>query len=266
MQSLNYEKPTAIVAAPIVSQRTGEVLGEALGCERPNCQTTMPLAHVPENRRAAYAESHGFVQYQGRIFCSRTCLEIDSRAPSGKTLLTPRDQKASAKVTRVSCRDYRNHEGKPTRDIVCDRKGCDTRSRVPDGDDISRILKLAEAAGYVEAYHGTYCSHGCERMVRAEIVSGRTPSHQFGTVRIEPTPVATASHKPMQPPAPPAPSPPKETAVIVAQSATNDGTLVVDGQSVEAKASDTAEAIAQAAQTQRPRWDVQRHGGRRRNG
>lgn len=263
MHSLPYGKPEQIKPAPIVDKSTGRpVINPATGkvalclkCERANCQTELPVDAIPENRRAAFAEASGFVQYQDRVFCSRGCLEMEAKSPSGPRLLSPRDQKASTRVTRVSVRRVMGHDGEPRFDIVCDRHDCATRARVAGNADTAKILQAATAAGFVEAHHGTYCSHGCERMVRSEIARGVHPAHQFGTTRVASVPVAEPGHVPVAPPAPAAAPPPVSTVSVVA------------AEPAPEPAQPAAEPAPLAREPEpQPRWQVQRHGGRRRNG
>jgi hypothetical protein len=90
----------------------------------------------------------------------------------------------SKRVARVTVRSYiAEWNGAPALDIVCDRHGCETRSRLPLDGSAQAIMKIADAAGWVEAEHGTYCSTGCERMVREELKSGRAPRKQYGDTK-----------------------------------------------------------------------------------
>jgi len=208
-------------------QLTVTTHGRYMRCGNPNCPQNVTdhrgrpsgttVDHIAAEKLAAFASASGWIEADGGVYCGRTCWEIALRT-KGQTQANRLDVARATpgpNVTRVSVRDFRNHEGKPAREIVCDHGQCPVRVRVSVDDAPDRLMSIAKSNGFQQAVHGTFCSGDCSKKERADILSGRSRPKVFPSVAMPgapaPGPVAVAP--------PPAPAANEATIVQTDKSA-----------------------------------------------
>jgi hypothetical protein len=210
--------------------------GQVMQCAYRNCINNgvdefrrpkgVHVGHVAPSAIASFAAAHGWVECEGAVFCSRTCMEIEFRLKG----VSSDNRHALAAggtidVTRVSVRDFTAHDNTLAREIVCDHAECPTRIRVSATATPEQLMSVAKANGFRQAIHGTFCSGDCCKRARADILAGRVKPKQMSMVAapavVQPAasaPVMAAGGVPATSDIPLAPPPPAPPELLVVQS------------------------------------------------
>lgn len=153
-------------------------------CSQPQCETELdPGTGKDETFRRQFAITHGFVEANGKLFCSRRCCAIEMNSPSGTAgetspgglpMVMP---KAGAKgallvAEHIVTVTTTNADGTGTTTwLGCPYPACATRIEVPKGLD---VVKIAAAHGFVEKDGRVYCGGTCHRKHLAELAQNVT--------------------------------------------------------------------------------------------
>jgi hypothetical protein len=167
---MTYREPPRRGPAPVSGV-------EFQACARRACEGRLDVTYVAPEKRAAFAEIHGYVTEDGKAYCSKRCValhKMTTPAGNGAVHKTARIEalRIPARVTVVPTTDRHDNVVAWLR---CDRAACPTRVESPS-TVMDEAARAAGAHGFVEVSYGTFCSASCATQARLDIESGIQPA------------------------------------------------------------------------------------------
>jgi hypothetical protein len=164
---MTYREPPLRGVSPVSSIET-------MSCGRRACEGRLDVTHVATDKRASFAEIHGYLREDGKLFCSKRCVALHKMTPDGGTsglIAKPMRIEALRIPTRATVRSVTDRHDVTTHWLVCDRMACTTKVESPS--IVPEIAaKAAAAHGFVEVSYGTFCSASCVTQARLDIEGG----------------------------------------------------------------------------------------------
>ncbi len=197
--------------------KPGVVKAPELRCARAACETRTDTTYVAPEQLAAFARVHGFVESEGRLFCSKRCSMLHQNAPdtpvntvksvNGTDVRTSSRSevlRAGATPTRVTSVSGFDRDGNPVTWFRCDLWSCETRVEAPSAE---RAAQCAAQHGFVQNEYGTFCGLNCARKARTEIDAGMQNAAPVDPRACIAQPAQAPAAAPVVTAAPPTPAP-----------------------------------------------------------
>lgn len=166
---------------------------QSIPCGRRACESRLDVTHVAPEKREAFADIHGWIDYDAKRFCSKRCKELAKliKGEGGPEAARGAKIEALRIPTRGTVRKAIDANGNVVQWLVCDLDTCKTNHEVVG--DAEAAARVAAANGFVEVSFGVYCSAGCVTQARIAIASGQ---------QVSPTGVAPSIPEPGEKPKP----------------------------------------------------------------